>query len=105
MAKTPMTPAQWAVVSEVGRDLKRYSEMVVVMDLDDPFEDLLRGWSHALAVLAWEMYEACVDLVRAGRVRAAFGLGRSLLDYCLRLNFYVMDAEQYRKGFKYNVGE
>jgi hypothetical protein len=46
-----------------------------------------------------------MDLVRAGRRRAAFALGRSLLDYYLRLNFYIDDTLQYRNGWKYNVGE
>lgn len=97
-----MTAEQWAVAEEVGRDLKRYSEMLVAMDLEDPFYDLLRGWSHGLAVLAWEMYEACLVLVRASHLRAAFGLGRCLLDYYLRLNFYHEESLAHRGGWKYD---
>jgi hypothetical protein len=87
-----LNDSQWDIIEEIGRDLKAYAEALAFWDFDDPFKELLRDWSHALGVLAYEAYESAVVLVRAGRLRGAFALGRSLLDYYFRLNYYTLDV-------------
>jgi hypothetical protein len=100
-----LSPSQWEIIEEIGRDLKKYAEALPYYELDNPIRSVLRDWAHALAVLGWEAYESSVTLVREGLLRGAFAIGRSLLDYYFRLNYYIDDAKKYAPPVDYIEGE
>ncbi len=95
-----MTCEQWALADEMVRGLRTYADMLSAADFTDPFEHLLGAWSLFLLVLAWEMLASIVLLTRAGNRRTAFSLVRPLIEYYVRLKFYMIDANSRAKPWR-----
>ena len=91
-----LSERQVKLAEEVVADLHVYLGMITDKKGLDPFGELLRDWAAVLCVLAWEMLDSVIVLARAGRVRAAYALSRSLIDYAVRLKFYIEDVKNKR---------
>ncbi len=89
-----MSSDQWAVCDETVRDMRRLADALTGYDLDDPFQYLLRMWATYLTILGWEMLESVLMLTRAGKLRAAFGLSRTLIEYYVRMTYYHEEAKK-----------
>jgi len=62
---------------------------------DDEFDELeeyLYDWAVVLGVLAADVFESVVVLLRAGKIRGANMLSRALVDYDVRLRYYVVQS-------------
>jgi hypothetical protein len=91
--KGHLSERQVKLAEEVVADLHVYLGIITDKKGLDPFQELLRDWAAVLCVLAWEMLDSVIVLARAGRIRAAYALSRSLIDYAVRLKFYIEDAK------------
>src|SRR5581483_12160295 len=67
-------------------------EMLLEDDVSDDATRALTRWAAALSVLALDVYESLVVLLREGKHRAAFMLARTLIDAHVRLRYYVVQA-------------
>jgi len=63
----------------------------------DAFDDYLSSWVASLGVLSHDTLVSLIDLLRLPRVRAAYMLQRPLMDYHLRLRYYVIQARPARE--------
>jgi len=68
----------------------------------DDFETYLVAWAIVLGVLAVDSFRAILTLLRDNQVRASYMLSRTLIDYHVRLRYYVKDArpimDEWRKA-------
>jgi hypothetical protein len=60
----------------------------------NPEEKAQRAWCLALGVLAHEIASASLNLIDVDNLRAAKVLGRSLMEYQLRLGIYKIDSAE-----------
>jgi hypothetical protein len=98
--KGRLSEPQVKLAEEIVADLHVYVGILVEKKDLDPFQELLRDWAAVLCVLAWEMLDSVIVLARAGRIRAAYALSRSLIDYSVRLKFYVEDVKGKRAAWE-----
>jgi hypothetical protein len=63
----------------------------------DDFDDYLSNWAVSLGVLAHDVLRSCIALLKLTHVRAAYMLQRPLLDYHLRLRYYIIQSKGPRK--------
>lgn len=90
----PLTNDDWALAGEVAEALRTHADLIDDLVADDPFQRLLRTWTIFLLLLAQEMLDSIMALVKAGHRRAAYGLIRPLIEYYIRLRFYTLDAAE-----------
>jgi len=69
-------------------------------ETDDEFLGCLENWCVVLGVLAVDTFESVVELLHANKLRAAAMLTRALIDYSVRLRYYILQAEKYRAVLK-----
>ncbi len=70
----------------------------------DVLEEYLYDWGIVLGVLAVEVFESVVGLLRMGKMRAANMLSRALVDYDVRLRYYVVQSWKLRKKQRSDPG-
>lgn len=85
--------AQWAFVEQLPKDFSVNIEILARRTNADETERHLVAWAIVLGVLALETFEAIVVLIRADKLRAAFMLGRALMEYHVRLRYYILQAK------------
>lgn len=78
--------------NNLGADTWRNIELLLEDEPGDEAQQSLVRWSAYLSTLALEVFEAIVVLLGAGKTRAAFMLARTLIDYHVRLRYYVVQA-------------
>jgi hypothetical protein len=84
---------EWELAFELGRSLKIQVELAVSLPRwKSGLTEVLSVWAIALGVLGIEVYLGVLFELQAGRIRSAFILSRSLLDYAIRLHFYITQA-------------
>lgn len=66
----------------------------------DELEAYLYDWAIVLGVLATDVFESVVVLLRAGKIRGANMLSRALVDYDVRLRYYVVQSIRLRRRHK-----
>ena len=70
-------------------------------DVDhDELEGYLYNWGIVLGVLAADIFESVTVLLRAGKIRGANMLSRALVDYDIRLRYYVVQSWKVRRKHK-----
>jgi hypothetical protein len=88
-----ITPEQWALVEQMIPDFKINLELLAERKNENEIERYLAAWAIVLGVLALEVFEAILILLRADKLRAAFMLCRALAEYHVRLRFYILQAK------------
>lgn len=63
-------------------------------------EEYLWDWAIVLAVLARDVFDSTVILLNAGQLRGANMLSRALVDYDIRLRYYVVQYLKVREKYK-----
>jgi hypothetical protein len=87
-----LTPQLLELADAVAADTWRNIEMLLEDEVQDEATRALTRWAAALGVLALDVYESLVVLLREGKHRAAFMLARTLIDAHVRLRYYVVQA-------------
>ena len=87
-----LTPQLVELADAVAVDTWRNIELLLEDEVKDDATRALTRWSAALTVLALDVYESLVVLLREGRHRAAFVLARTLIDAHVRLRYYIVQA-------------
>jgi hypothetical protein len=78
----------------LSSDTWRNIELLLEDEAGDPAQASLVRWAAYVSTLALEVFDAIVVLLNAGKTRAAFILARSLIDYHVRLRYYVVQARE-----------
>ena len=68
----------------------------------NPLEQYLYDWALVLCVLAADTFESVVVLVKNKHLRGAHMLSRALIDYDIRLRYYVVQSKKTRRAYKNN---
>lgn len=95
----PVTQAQLDFADWFSVQFKAAIEHLIAGDAKDEFEEYLVIWAVNLGVLALDVFEAVVLLLKANKERSAYIVSRALLDYHIRLRYYVIEAEAVRSEF------
>lgn len=95
--RAPITEDQFAFMEEFTASFQRAIEHVLWNPPKDQFDDMLSDWAIHLGILAHDVLGSLIALLRLGRVRSAYMLQRPLLDYHLRLRYYVKQSEEPKK--------
>lgn len=66
----------------------------------DPFYNCLGNWAVTLGVLATDVFSAIVELLKRGGGRPPYMLSRALLDYNVRLRYYINQSEVAKQHWK-----
>ena len=66
----------------------------------DEIKAYLRDWAIVLGVLARDVFESVVCLLDADKVRGANMLSRALIDYDIRLRYYVVQYLKVRAKYR-----
>lgn len=96
----PATPEAFAFAEDLAD--QTWNNVSLLRD-DTGYDQLtayLYDWSLILAVLGLDVFESIIVLLRQRRYRAAEILIRSLLDYGVRLRYYVVQSIKPRRAFK-----
>lgn len=72
-------------------------EHVISGDAKDEFGEYLVVWAVNLGVLALDVFESVVLLLKANKGRSAYMVSRALLDYHIRLRYYVVEGLKVRE--------
>lgn len=70
---------------------------------DKPGE-CLRDWAIVLCVLARDVLDSSAILLKAGQLRGAHMISRALVDYDIRLRYYVVQYLYFKRQESYNPG-
>jgi len=91
MDKGKLTYKQWQFLEDL---IKTFWQMIPIMTdrAVDEYRDVLRAWTVYLCVLAAEVFESQMALVKVGNIRTAYMLLRPLLEYRTRLAFYILQG-------------
>jgi len=92
----PITDDEFAFMDDFAENFKGAIEHVISNRPKDDFDDYLSSWAVNLGVLAHDILCSCIALLKLNRVRAAYMLQRPLLDYHLRLRYYVIQSTESR---------
>lgn len=83
---------EYAFSDEVMKTLWRNIKILHQETPEDHVRSYLYDWAIYLGVLAKEVFEAEIELIKSGHFRACSLLSRSLAEYDVRLRFYVVQA-------------
>jgi hypothetical protein len=87
-------------VMSYGNDVaNKLWENIQLTEADDSYDELtayIYRWTIYLSVLALDVYESVLDLLRNNKLRAANMLTRPLIDYDVRLRYYVVQSAKAR---------
>jgi hypothetical protein len=87
-----LTPALRELGDALVADAWRNVELLLEDDIADDTQRALVRWSAYLGVLALDVFDAIVVLLREQKLRAAYMLARSLIDYHVRLRYYIVQS-------------
>jgi len=91
---TELTPQLLELADAVAADTWRNIELLLEDEVSDDATRALVRWSAALGVLALDVFEALVVLLRERKHRPAFMLARTLIDAHVRLRYYIIQARE-----------
>jgi hypothetical protein len=102
LAKSHVTESMYECADEFVRDFQENFGVlgtgIQSLKTDPPkptaeFTQALLYWCIVLGVLALDSFKSLIVLLKANRLRAAVMLSRSLIDYSVRLRYYVEQAK------------
>ncbi|MFY9665819.1 MAG: hypothetical protein WAK19_15355 [Candidatus Cybelea sp.] len=93
----PITDDEFAFMEDFAERFKRSIEHVISNLPEDDFDDYLSSWAVNLGVLAYDVLSSCITLLKLNHIRAAYMLQRPLLDYHLRLRYYIIQSKEPRQ--------
>jgi hypothetical protein len=88
-----ITPEMLRFADEFSRDFWNNVELLMKDGPSNELEVYLRGWCVVLATLALDDFNSMVVLLKSNCLRAAFMLGRPIIDYHVRLRYYILQAQ------------
>jgi hypothetical protein len=95
--RDPITDDEFAFMDDFAERFKRAIEHVISSPPSDDFDDYLSSWAVSLGVLAHDVLRSLIALLKLRHVRTPYMLGRPLLDYHLRLRYYIIQAKEPRE--------
>jgi hypothetical protein len=93
----PISDDEFNFMEQYSQRFKRSIEHVISSPPADDFDDYLSSWAVNLGVLAHDVLCSTISLLKLNHVRAAYMLQRPLLDYHLRLRYYIIQSKRPRE--------
>jgi hypothetical protein len=98
--RSALTPAANTLCVEASNLLKKNIQKLKEGIAKSEPEQYLRDWAIVLGVLARDVFDSTVILLNAGQLRGANMLSRALVDYDIRLRYYVVQYMNVRDKYK-----
>lgn len=89
-----ITEKQFKFAAEFLDVFKSSIENLAANKPEDTFDEYLSIWAVNLGVLAHDVFRSVTLLLKQGEVRTAYMLSRPLLDYHIRLRYYVIQSRE-----------
>jgi hypothetical protein len=87
-----LTPPLRELGEALVADAWRNVELLLEDEVTDESQRVLVRWSAYLGVLALDVFDAIVVLLREDKLRAAYMMARTLIDLHVRLRYYIVQS-------------
>jgi len=88
----PATSAMYAIAASLASAAWDNAGLLRTDEPNSELEVYLYDWALVLVVIALDLFESHTELLLAKRFRAAAIVRRSLIDYAIRLRYYIVQA-------------